>query len=204
MANLQKKYGSPYYDQETNLWNQRYDYVDENGKVWGIGSVDKARSLDLLNSVLAEDYPYGKKVGGLLNATTWGIAGAKYGRAPGAVLGGLLGAANGYTGMPGIAIDLAIIDGIKALRSLDNLKINGVNVNPVEYEDPAAQLRAYGRRTDPLEPHNVKLDLLADYQYPSRAFYAMERNFAVDKNNYAGPSQELSPQDVMSTAENAH
>jgi len=156
MADLHKKYGSPYYDEETELWNQRYDYVDENGKVWGIGSVDKARSLDLLSSALAEDYPYGKKVGGLLNATTWGMAGAKYGRVPGAILGGLLGAANGYTGTPGIAIDLAIIDGIRALRSLDNFKINGVNINPVEYEDPTAQLRAYERRANLLETPKAK------------------------------------------------
>lgn len=61
MAEIHKKYGSPFYNEKTKSWSQRYDYVDENGKVWGIGSVDKARSLDLLDSVLAEDYPYGKK-----------------------------------------------------------------------------------------------------------------------------------------------
>ena len=36
--------------------------------------------------------------------------------------------------MPGIFFDVALIDGYRAYRSLDNLKINGVNVNPVEDE----------------------------------------------------------------------
>lgn len=74
------------------------------------------------------------------------------------------------------------------------------NENRAHYQTPAQLQRSrHGPR-----PRIAKTDLLADYQYPSRAVYAMERNFAVDKNNYAGPSQELSPQDVMSAAENAH
>jgi|GEM_PF-1981890 len=159
MATLHKQYGTPYYDEVTKHWNQRYDYVDENGKVWGIGSVDKARSLDLLDSVLTEDYRYGKPIGAGLNAISWGLAGASYLGIPGAVAGGLLGAANGYTGLPGMLLSN---EGIRAWRSLDNLKINGVNVNPVEYEDPAAQLRAYRLRKDLLKLPNAK----PNYQTP--------------------------------------
>lgn len=67
------------------------------------------------------------------------------------------------------------------------------------HQTPAQLKRSrHGQR-----PQIAKADLLADYQYPSHSLYAMEPNFTVGKN-YAGPSQELSPQDVMSAAENSH
>lgn len=50
----------------------------------------------------------------------------------------------------------------------------------------------------------AKSNALQNYRYPSRINAMLNSNQTVDKGNYVGPSQELSPQDLMSPAENRH
>lgn len=72
------------------------------------------------------------------------------------------------------------------------------NVRKPHFQTPAERKLARHGWRSPKQSRR----LLDDYQFPSRTFYEMEKNFSVDKRNYIGPAHENSPQDFMTAAEN--